>query len=824
MFMPRLLFLAIGFLLLGAFSASDETAPVKDLPDEYIAPGHEEAMAAAKASTGSPAAVASTNIKADNVNLDALSDEQKKKITESTEKHEFQAEVNRLMDIIINSLYSQKEVFLREIISNSADALEKVRYLSVTDKDILGEKKDLDIRIEFDADAKTLSVQDSGVGMTKQELINNLGTVAKSGTTNFLEAIAGGGDVSLIGQFGVGFYSTFLVADRVTVTSKSANDDQHMWESTATSSFTVVKDPRGNTLQRGTRVTMHLKEDSTEFLSETKLRDLAKKYSQFLQFPIYLRVQKTTDEEVVDEEAEVKEGEEPKKKKVQKKHWEWEQVNTQKAIWLRSKDQVTEEEYNEFYKQLTKDFTDPMASTHFNAEGEIEFKSILYVPSRAPYDMFDNYYQKPSQIKIYVRRVLVADEIQELVPKYLNFIKGVVDSDDLPLNVSREQLQQNKILKVIGKKLVRKILEMLTKMAKDSEKEKEKAKEDEKKETKWDKFYNEFNKSLKFGCYEDDSNRSKIMKLLRWHSTKSEKEMVTLEQYVERMQEKQDSIFYISGESVEILKSNPHLQIYEKKGLEVLYLVDTMSEPCLQKMIEFEGKKFVSVSKGDVKIDETELEKKRQKKLGELYKPLVDWFKELIGSRASKVELSRRLVKDPCTVVSTQWGYSAHMEKVMKSQAFTADATVNSMSGTKIFELNPNHPVIIDLKKKIASKDDAELAKARAVGEMLFNSALLAAGYDVPKPADFATKLNAMVSMVVGVEPDQPFDDVDVGPLDDDEAKKDDDDEDDDTEGELKDMLKDAQTETETSEHKSDDSASKESETKEDKPEAKDEL
>jgi len=794
MFRPRLLLVVALCCFLGCLASSEEAA-VGSIPDEFVAPGHEEAFAAAKASDEKSA---SSNAKAEGPNLDAMSEEDKEKIAKSTEKHEFQAEVNRLMDIIINSLYSQKEVFLREITSNAADALEKARYLSVTETDFLGETKDLDIRIEFDAESKTLSVTDTGVGMTKQELINNLGTVAKSGTTNFLEAVAGGGDLSLIGQFGVGFYSTFLVADRVTVTSKNNGDDQHIWESTATSSFTVVKDPRGNTLGRGTRVTMHLKEESTEFLQEGKLRDLAKKYSQFMSFPIFLRVEKSTEEEVVDEDAEVKEGEEPKKKKITKKHKEWEQVNTQKAIWLRSKESVSDEEYTEFYKQLTKDFTDPISSTHFSAEGEIEFKSILYIPAKAPYDMFDNYYQKPSQIKVYVRRVLVAEEIQELVPKYLNFIKGVVDSDDLPLNVSREQLQQNKILKVIGKKLVRKILEMIGKLAKDGEKEREKMNEEkdgdekdnkEKKETKWDKFYNEFNKSLKFGCYEDDSNRSKIAKLLRFYSNKSPSTLRSLDQYVDGMGEKQDSIYYISGESVESIKNSPHLQVYNKKGLEVLYLIDTMSEPCLQKVTEFEGKKFVSVSKGEAKFDETDDEKKRAKKLKEMYDPLLTWYKDLLGSKASKVELSKRLVNDPCTVVSTQWGYSAHMEKVMKTQAFTADQTVNSMMGSKVFEVNPNHPVIGDLLKKV--KEDKDNVKTKAIGEMLFNAAMISAGYDVPKPEDFSQKMYGMLAMLSGIEPDAPVVDVDVGPLEDDK-KDDDEEEDDETEGELKDMLKEA--------------------------------
>merc|ERR1719329_1440180 len=474
--------------------------------------------------------------------VDGFSATDREKMADGTEKHEFQAEVNRLMDIIINSLYTDKQVFLRELISNAADALEKARFHSVQDESFLGDTKDLEVKIEHDPDAKTITIIDTGVGMTKADLINNLGTVAKSGTTNFLEAMAEGADANLIGQFGVGFYSAFLVADKVSVTSKCNEDPvQHVWESSADASFTVVDDPRGNTLGRGSRVTLHLKEDAHDYLSEDKLKETAKKYSQFIQFPIYVKVKKEVDAEAEeddddkdDEEEEKKddvetkddeekEAEEEEKKPKKKTVFEWEQVNTQKAIWLRAKEDVTEEEYNEFYKGISKDYLDPLAHTHFNAEGEIEFKSILFLPKKAPFDMMDNYWTKRSEVKLYVRRVLVAEKFEDLLPRYLNFVRGVVDSDDLPLNVSREQLQQNKIMKVISKKLVRKVLELMKNLAKEEDsgdddeeeekedeegEEKEKKDDEEKKDkTTYAKFYKEFNKNLKMGCYEDDSNR-----------------------------------------------------------------------------------------------------------------------------------------------------------------------------------------------------------------------------------------------------------------------------------------------------------------------------
>merc|ERR1711870_153295 len=461
--------------------------------------------------------------------VDGFSEDDRAKMAEGSEKHEFQAEVNRLMDIIINSLYTDKQVFLRELISNAADALEKARFHSVQDESFLGDTKDLEVKLEHDPDAKTISIVDTGIGMSKADLINNLGTVAKSGTTNFLEAMAEGGDANLIGQFGVGFYSAFLVADKVSVTSKCNEDPvQHVWESSADASFTVVDDPRGNTLGRGSRVTLHLKEDAHDYLSEDKLKETTKKYSQFIQFPIYVKVKKEVEAEAEEDDDDddkeedeedkddvetkdddEKEDEEEKKDAPKKKTvFEWEQVNTQKAIWLRAKEDVTEEEYTEFYKSISKDYLDPLAYTHFNAEGEIEFKSILFLPKKAPFDMMDNYWQKKSEVKLFVRRVLVAEKFDELLPRYLNFVRGVVDSDDLPLNVSREQLQQNKIMKVISKKLVRKVLELMKKLAKeedsgedneDEEKEEKEEKEEEKKkeekkdkadeEGTWSKFW-----------------------------------------------------------------------------------------------------------------------------------------------------------------------------------------------------------------------------------------------------------------------------------------------------------------------------------------------
>jgi len=765
--------------------------------------------------------------------VDGFSDADRAKMAEGSEKHEFQAEVNRLMDIIINSLYTDKQVFLRELISNAADALEKARFHSVQDESFLADSKDLEIKVEHDPDAKTISIIDTGIGMSKADLINNLGTVAKSGTTNFLEAMSEGADANLIGQFGVGFYSAFLVADKVSVTSK-CNDDpvQHVWESSADASFTVSDDPRGNTLGRGTRVTLQLKEDAHDYLSEDKLKESAKKYSQFIQFPIYVKVKKEVDveseesddddddDEKEDEEkkddVETKDEEEKEDKKeapTKKTVYEWEQVNTQKAIWMRAKEDVTEEEYTEFYKSISKDYLDPLAYTHFNAEGEIEFKSILFLPKKAPFDMMDNYWTKKSEVKLFVRRVLVAEKFDELLPRYLNFVRGVVDSDDLPLNVSREQLQQNKIMKVISKKLVRKVLELMKKLAKeeegeddDEEKEdgddekkekKEEEKTDEEKKDKkeddeksWTKFWKEFNKNLKMGCYEDDSNRSKLSKLLRFTTTKSEGKEISLDKYLDRMQESQESIYYMSGDSLETMQKAPSMQVFKKKDLEVLMLSDHLDEPCLQKLADYEGKKFVSIQKADVKLDETEEEKKRFTKIKDMYKPLTDWWKDTLtdftekgamkaaGVKIEKVEVSKRLTESPVVVVTSQFGYSAQQEKVMKAQAFQNKDQLSMMSGRKTLEINPNHPVVTDLLAKI--KADKSDKAAVDTAQVLFQTALIESGYELADASALVNRVYRLMSKELGVDPDAPIKEVEIPEGEDEEEAEEEEEKDDD--------------------------------------------
>merc|ERR1711970_1097830 len=441
---------------------------------------------------------------------------------------------------------------------------------------------------------------------------------------------------------------------------------------------------------------------------------------------------------------------------------------------------------------------------HFNAEGEIEFKSILYLPKKAPFDMMDNYWTKKSEVKLYVRRVLVAEKFEELLPRYLNFVRGVVDSDDLPLNVSREQLQQNKIMKVISKKLVRKVLELMKKLAKEEdsgddedeekddeeekEEEKEEKDEEEKKDKKdeestWAKFYKEFNKNLKMGCYEDDSNRSKISKLLRFTSTKSEDKDISLDKYLDRMQESQESIYYMSGENLEVMRKAPSLQVFKKKDIEVLMLSDHLDEPCIQKLADYEGKKFVSIQKADVKLDETEEEKKKFSKLKDMYKPLTDWWKEKLtdltekgamkdaGVKIEKVELSKRLTDSPVVVVTSQFGYSAQQEKVMKAQSFQNKDQMGMMAGRKTLEVNANHPVVVDLLSKV--KADKEDAAALDTAQVLFQTALIESGYEIADPSALVNRVYRLMSKELGVDPDAPIKEVEV-PEEEEEAEEED--------------------------------------------------
>jgi heat shock protein beta len=723
------------------------------------------------------------------------------------EKFEFQAEVTRLMDIIINSLYSNKEIFLREIISNASDALDKIRFLAVTDKDALGEgdAAKLEMKIAPDKSKDTLTLIDRGIGMTKQDLINNLGTIAKSGTSSFLEKLKEGGDVNLIGQFGVGFYSVYLVADKVTVRTKHNDDKQYIWESTADSSFTIREDPEGNTLGRGTALTLHLKDDCKEFTEGDKIKDLVKRYSEFISFPIYLKETKTVEKEVPVEEEEkkdeekkdedkkddekkdeekkddleVKDGDEtdkPKTKKVNEEVVEWTQVNSETAIWTRSARDVEEDEYNRFYKTISKDTENPLTKMHFSAEGEIEFKSILFVPGKAPYDLLEGK-AKSNAIKLYVRRVFITDEFEDLMPRWLSFIKGVVDSEDLPLNVSREMLQTSKVLRVIKKKLVTKALEMIRKMAEKKKKKEDKEDDEEKKEEDEEKkepnpaeeaednenylkFWKEFNKAIKLGLYEDSSNRTKLAKLLRFQTSKTGDNWTSLEKYISRMKKGQKNIYYISAENKEAAEKSPYLERFRKKGIEVLYYTDPIDEYAMPQLTEFKGFQFMGANKENLKFDDDEVEEKKLKKLQETHKKLTDWLKETLGSKVEKAVVSNRLLETPAIIVSSQYGWSTNMERIMKAQTMGSQDRSSSMVSQKTFEINPAHPLVRELKSRVEADDkDTE---AVDIAHTLFDVALIGTGLTPSDPTEFASRLQVLMRLGLGVSKDAPIEEPEV--------------------------------------------------------------
>ncbi|KAH0684954.1 hypothetical protein KY285_022498 [Solanum tuberosum] len=709
----------------------------------------------------------------------------RKTLRASAEKFEFQAEVSRLMDILINSLYSNKDIFLRELISNASDALDKIRFLALTDKEVLGEGDNtkLEIQIKLDKEKKILFIRDRGVGMTKEDLRKNLGTIAKSGTSAFVEKMQTSGDLNLIGQFGVGFYSVYLVADYVEVISKHNDDKQYVWESKADGAFAISEDTWNEPLGRGTEIRLHLRDEAGEYLDELKLKELVKKYSEFINFPINLWASKEVEKEVpadedesIDEEdtsessSSEEEGEEedaekaedekkPKTKTVKETTYEWELLNDMKAIWLRSPKEVTDEEYNKFYHSLAKDFSEdkPMAWSHFNAEGDVEFKAVLFIPPKAPHDLYESYYNtKQSNLKLYVRRVFISDEFNELLPKYLNFLMGLVDSDTLPLNVSREMLQQHSSLKTIKKKLIRKALDMIRKLAEEdpdetNDKEKrdvEESSEENEKKGQYAKFWNEFGKSIKLGIIEDATNRNRLAKLLRFETTKSDGKLTSLDQYISRMKSSQKDIFYITGASKEQLEKSPFLERLNKKDYEVILFTDPVDEYLMQYLMDYEDKKFQNVSKEGLKLKDS-----KTKELKESFKGLTKWWKTTLASdNVEDVKISNRLADTPCVVVTSKYGWSAYMEKIMHSQTLSDASKQAYMRGKRVLEINPRHPIIKALQERVVTDPEDESVKLTA--KLIYQTALMESGFDLSDPKDFASHIYSSVKSSLNISPD----------------------------------------------------------------------
>lgn len=633
-----------------------------------------------------------------------MTTEATQKSTHPKESMAFQAEVKQLLQLMIHSLYSNKEIVLRELISNASDAADKLRFEALANSALYENDSELKIRIAFDKEARTLTITDNGIGMSRDEVISHIGTIAKSGTKEFFSALTGdqAKDANLIGQFGVGFYSAFIIADKVTLTTRRAGaSDAVRWESAGEGDYTLEDADKAS---RGTEIVLHLREGEDEFLNDWKLKSIIRKYSDHIMLPIVMKKNEWKDG------AEVSTDED-------------ETVNKASALWARSKNDITEEEYQEFYKHVSHDFENPLAYTHSRVEGKQEYISLLYIPGKAPFDLYDR--ERSHGIKLYVKRVFIMEDAEKLMPQYLRFVRGVIDTSDLPLNVSREILQSSRDVEAIKAGSVKKVLGLLEDMA-------------ENKPEDYAKFYKEFGRVLKEGPGEDFANKEKIAGLLRFASTKADTDVqdVSLKDYISRMQPEQDVIYYITADSFAAAQHSPHLEIFRKKGIEVLLMSDRVDEWLLGSLTEFEGKKLQSIAKGDLDLGklESETEKEIQKKIEEEAKTLVDRIKQTLGEQVKDVRVTHRLTDSPACLVSDEHDLSGNLARILKSAGQKAPET------KPILEINPTHKLVKRIEAESADDVFADLAY------VLFDQALLAEGGALEDPASFVKRMNSLIS------------------------------------------------------------------------------
>jgi len=628
-------------------------------------------------------------------------------MTEKTMNKEtlgFQAEVKQLLHLMIHSLYSNKEIVLRELISNASDAADKLRFEALANNSLYEGGSELKIRVSFDKAARTVTISDNGIGMSRQEVIDNIGTIAKSGTREFFNALSGDQvkDANLIGQFGVGFYSSFIIADKVTlVTRRAGSNEAVQWESAGEGDYTLSAADKAI---RGTDIILHLRDGEDEFLNDWKLKTIIRKYSDHITLPIVMKKSEWKDgEQVPTDEDEV--------------------VNKASALWARSKNEITDEDYKEFYKHVSHDFEDPLAWSHNRVEGKQEYISLLYIPTKAPFDLYDREHRHG--IKLYVKRVFIMEDAEKLMPQYLRFVRGVIDSADLSLNVSREILQHSKDIDAIKAGSVKKVLGLLEDLAENQPEE-------------YSKFWNEFGRVLKEGPGEDFSNKDKIAGLLRFASTHldSEEQVVSLKTYIERMKEGQDKIYYITADSFAAAKHSPHLEIFRKKGIEVLLLSDRVDEWLLGSLTEFDGKPLQSVAKGDLDLGklEDEAEKEQQKKVEDEYKSLVEKIQTTLGDRVKEVRVTHRLTDSPACLVAGEHDLSGNLERMLKA------AGQKTPDSKPVLEINPGHRLLELLKA------ENELSRFDDLAHVLFDQALLAEGGQLEDPASFVKRMNSLLA------------------------------------------------------------------------------